>query len=385
MPAVDKNTISLLRDFIQKGDEEQAKQLADELLENRPDDRYSYVTMAYYYHSVKQTDETLHWLEKAIEQNPEDESIFEIFVGLYDDVDDRDKLAGVVATGRKLYPNNALFHAQHAELQRDESPQQAKKSLEEALRLEPENDYYIGAYALLLYQMEETEKAERYERLSLHYNPNNSWMLLQFAWVAYQLKNFKKAKELIDEAIRIDPHNEDVQDMYQTIVPSTNGFIRTTLEVSYVIGKCIAYPATFIWKASNEQVAHRTLFIVVFILELLVLHVLLGKYLYILLGVYIAMMYIGSKVKKSVLKKVVFEDVDPANNHPRFKDHVLAMQEVEDQFIVVAGIQVERTQLHEVTHQENDWLEKEWPKEYNRWARYATVAVFMGALVLRFM
>ncbi len=385
MPDLNEHTLSLLQTLIQQGDEERAKQVADELLDPQPDDMYSQLALAYYYRFIDESEKTLHWLKKTIEQDPEDENALEIIVGLFNGIDEQDKLMDIVQKGRTFYPNNALFHAQYAELHRDEHPHKAKKALESALHLEPKNDYYLGAYTLLLYQMEETEAAKKHERLSLHYNPHNSWMLLQFAWIAYQLKNFKKAKTLIDEAIRIDPHNEDVQDMYKTIVPSTNGFIRTTLEVSYVIGKCIAYPATFIWKASNEQIAHRTLFFVSFILEMILLYALLGTYLFVLLGAYLVMMYIGSKVKKSILEKVVLEDINPADNHPCFKNHVLSIQEVEDRFMSVASIQMEFPSLNEVTHQENDWLEKEWPKEYNRWARYATVVIFIIVLVLRFI
>lgn len=302
--------VSLIRYYIEKGEPERAKEIAEEQLQNEPEDRLSYILMAYYYNLLGQKVETLYWVKETMKRDPEDESILESAISLLDSIEHRDILKDTIETGLRLYPNNAFFHIHYAEMYRTENREQSKESFEEAIRLDPENDLYLGSYALFLYQMKDAKKAEKYEQLSLQYNPENSQMLLQFAWFAYQMKKFKKAQFLIDEALRIDPNDALIREYYEKIYPSRNGFIRATAEMKRILAIIFVYPAHLLWKLSKDKIYFGFILFPVLLLEFIGLHFLLGKNLYIALGIYFIILFISSKIKKSMLHKIGITDSD---------------------------------------------------------------------------
>lgn len=305
--------IDLVKLHIQKGESDRSKALAEEIIREYPEDFHGYVLMLYHYYLLDQKKEVHFWMEETLSKFPEDEGILEMVIYLYERYPDDDKVRReLIKTGLRLYPNNHFFHAQYAAINdKADNTDQALASYEEAIRLDPHNATYLGKYAVLLYQMNQPAKGEKYERLSLQEDPYSTYMLVNFAWIAYQLRRYKKAQFLIDEAMRIEPNEEYVREYYKIIYPTRNIFVRTKAQLNSFLSDIFKYPSLFFFKLFRERVPKYIIAWVVILIEIVGLYIISGKKLFsIIVGTYFLILFISSKISKSMLKNIGFTSTE---------------------------------------------------------------------------
>ena len=418
------NRVGLIKLYIKKGEIEKSKEQAEEVLRNNPESIPGYLLMTWHYYMLQQGEDALHWVDETLKRDPEDENALELAVLTYQDFHaDEDKVRELIKVGLRLYPDNHLFHAKFAQMNRMINMEQTLASYQEAIRLSPRNDTYLGNYAMLLYQNRKFEEAEKYERLALEANPEHSMNLLNFAWIAFQLRKFKKAQTLIDEAIRLEPEDELIRKHYKKIHPTKNAFIRTKMEINILLLKAVGYPAGFIWKLFKEKISYKLLFFIILALELGGLFVLLGKNTFIIFGAHILLLITSSKLSKSMLKKAGFTDdeeklmkrkVDENQKSalkelenilgkdpvlPKREHAPLSSSELETRLSQIwdstniAEI-MENTEVNDVSEFQQDLqtsptsvpeqLPIEWPKEQRRWPIIIIIVAMVLSMIGRF-
>ena len=298
------NKVHLIALYIQKGETERSKEEAEASIWSNPEDSAGYVLMAYHYYLLQQNEDALLWMNEAIRRAPEDEDILEMAVKMYEELeDDEQKTRELIETALRLYPDNHFFHAEFAVINQTTDIQQSLASLQEAIRLSPENDEYLGNYAILLHITRNYKEAEKYEQYALQADPENVKNLLHFAESAFERKKYKKAQMLIDQAIRLAPDNERVLDSYRNIYPSKSIFIRMQREMNEWLFKIWLYPSYWISRLLKEKVSTGFLSIIVLFAEAAGLIALLGLNAWIFAGVYIVFLFFCSRLSKSMLKK----------------------------------------------------------------------------------
>lgn len=426
-----KSKASLIQFYLQKGDEERSRAVAEEIIRDNPEDFRGYLLMSYHYYLLKQQEKTLDWIDEALIKGPEEELAIEFALEVYLEFQvNEEKRKELIERGLRIYPSNHFFHQQNAEINKTVNSEQALASYQEAIRLDPFNDQYLGDYSILLYGMNHLEEAEKYEQLTLEANPENSIMLLNFAWIAYQLKRYKKAQMLMDEAIRINPENESIREHFKKIYPTRSSFVRAKIGMNDNLVKLLRYPTVFIWRLFRERIEILFIFAIILLGVLGGLYLISGKSLFIILGMYFLILFISSRISKSMLKKVGFTQAEVKNIKKRTKatqkaalkemktevakgnesaslrNTTLSSDELEDQLSKIWNSEnistikeqtKEKTTLsnqrtiehHSQTETKQKELEELHPtppatkpmKEYSRWPSY----LMIGALILGFM
>lgn len=80
--------------------------------------------------------------------------------------------------------------------------EKSDKSYEDALTINPNNDYVLNNYAYFLsLRKANLERAEQMAALVVKNHPNNSSYLDTYAWVLYQESKFKEAKKVMEKAM----------------------------------------------------------------------------------------------------------------------------------------------------------------------------------------
>lgn len=423
-----KTQADLISFYLKRGEIEKSRAIAEEVIRNHPDDFHGYLLMVQHYSLLNQKDDVLHWLDEALQRNPEAEIVLEMALTMYQVflVDDQ-KRKDLIETGLQLYPHNHFFHAQHAEINKQENSEQAIASYQEAIRLDPHNDEYLGNYAVYLYQLGNMEEAKKYEQSSLQANPENIQMLLHFAWIAYQLRQYKKAQMLIDDAMRIDPTNKVVREYYQKIYPTKNAFIRAKTGLNHFLIQLWKLPTRWIYRLTKEKVHPVLIMLCVIQLELAGFYLLAGKQLFFIIGgVYLCIFFISSMISRAMLRQIGFTDTEEVsmakqasmlqqsaltemkeeiyqNNQSQSTAHErLSSDELAKQLAKIWGsteiasiqqetvsgtdrIVTDKTTIQEPGHDPNDRqsVGQKWPKEYHRWPFYVMLASVILSILIR--
>lgn len=305
------NTLKLIEFYIGKGEKEKAEAEAKMVIRNEPEEPDGYLLLAFYYFYLQESVNANHWIDEALHKEPESEWVLLNVLYMYQDlVCDEDRRKELIELGLRLYPMNPAFHAHYAKINEAVNVEQAKASYEEAIRLNPFNERFLTNYALLLYRLGDWEEAEKYERLALEQNPEDSEGLAFYASIALERRKYKKAQWLIDEAIRIDPDNPRIRELYKEIHPTKSRLVRSKREIKQLFVKMWAYPANFLWRFFKEKVPFLWIAITVMVIEFYSLLILLRGSLLLLIIAYLLLSLASSYVTKTMLKKAGLLDID---------------------------------------------------------------------------
>ncbi len=305
------NTLKLIELYIGKGEKEKAEAEAKMATRNEPEEPDGYLLLAFYYFYLQESVNANHWIEEALYKDPESEWVLLNVLYMYQDlVCDEDRRKELIELGLQLYPTNPAFHAHYAKINEAVNVEQAKVSYEEAIRLNPFNERFLTNYALLLYRLGDWKEAEKYERLALEQNPEDSEGLAFYASIALERRKYKKAQWLIDEAIRINPNNPRIRELYKEIHPTKSRLVRSKREIKQLFVKMWAYPANFLWRFFKEKVPFLWIAIIVIVIEFYSLLIVLRGGLLLVIIVYLLLSFTSSYVTKTMLKKVGLLGID---------------------------------------------------------------------------
>ncbi len=304
--------INLILFYIRNGEIEKSKEVASEMIKDDPEAPFGYMLMAVHYFRLQQAEDAFLWVDEMLQRAPEDEFVLMTAASLFEEFPydgTMTKRRELIEIGLRLYPENSYFHAEHALLHSDDI-EQASKSFQEAIRLKPHDDVYLGNYAIFLYQTKKLKEAEKYEELALQANPENRNNLVDFAWISFQRRKYKRAQTLIDQAMRLDPSDPNIRECYKKIYPTKNILVRAKTELNHILLRCWAYPAIKLHDLFKQSIHFRLLAIIVMLMELGGLFALLGKNFFFIIGGYILLLLLSKNTTKSMLKTAGLTDAE---------------------------------------------------------------------------
>lgn len=411
--------VDLIKSYIKNGEIDLSRRQAEEVIGNLPEDYPGYLLMAYHYYTLKQPDDVVIWINEALRRAPEDEDVLTLAILMYDDLKvEEAKRKELIEIGLRLFPQSHYLHSKYALLP-SITLEQGLASLQEAIRLSPQNEEYLRYYSMAMFNIENWEEQEKYEQLALQANPENTKNLLEFAWAAYERKKYKKAQMLIEEAMRLDPNDPTIREYYKKIYPTKNGFIRAKREITLLLTKIWAAPVQFIWKFTEDKISFRLLAVIVFLLELAGSYALLRNNLFIIMGVFFLILFICSKIAKSMLKKAGFTESEEAAMQKKTKatqktalkemrkelaknqeqpiqtQAALSANELEEKLSQIWGSAdidaiKEKTVVKDIAPQPVPAVQLEettvdWPKEYKKWPAYCLMLGIVLSSMVRFI
>ncbi|MCK0469871.1 lipopolysaccharide assembly protein LapB [Halalkalibacter sp. APA_J-10(15)] len=302
--------VRLIKLYINNGEIERSKDLAEEAIRDEPESYVGYSLMAYHYHCLNEFEEVLKWTDETLNRAPENEHALEVVLRFYPKLpENAQKCKEIAETGLRLNPNNHTFLFHYAIVILFEDQEKGLELLNETIRLQPENDFYLGTYTNILFQLGRNKEAEKYEQLALQANPENSNNLLDFAWYAFQLKKYKKAQALIAEAIRIEPEDRNIRRYYQIIYPSKHPFVRLRFDFNSILKKPLIRISTWIWTLFKQKPPFWTVFLSVLFLSIIGLYFLLGRNIFIItMSIYLSFIFISYRISRSLLKETGITD-----------------------------------------------------------------------------
>lgn len=306
-----RGIVHLIEHFIRMGETEKSREQAVEIIQQNPESPYGYLLMSYHYLLLKELDKVETYCREALQRGPEDEHALEFATIIYESINfNVEKRRELVENALRLYPENDYFHAHYAKLNRYYNVEQALSSFQEAIRLSPHNAEHLAEYALYLYQLKKKKDAEHYEQLAIQANPEHPSNLMHFAWVAYENKKYKKAQYLISDAMRLDPNDPNIREYYKKIYPIKHPLIRATREINQFLYLCWIFPSGLILRLLMGKVNWVFLSILTLIIELVGLTFLLGKNMFMVLGLYILLLITSRQTRKSMLKTAGLTDAE---------------------------------------------------------------------------
>lgn len=297
--------------YIQKGEFDRAKNFAFEVIQADTEEFDGYLLMATLYNSMGERDLTLEWINETLQIAPENESVLIVVISIYNELNDDElkmKMKELVELGLRLYPENGFFHNQYAIINQDTNIDVALASYEEAIRLIPQNDKALADYAHFLYENGRLSRAQKYEQLALQANSGNAETFCSFAKVAFEMRRYKKAQSLIQEATRLDSTNPEILEWYKKIYPTKNVFIRLKNDIDHYVSICYVKPSVFLYNLFKQKISVSIIFVFICVLEFIGLCLLFRGNLLVLIGIYLIINFICSKIAKLMLNKVDFID-----------------------------------------------------------------------------
>gem|GEM_PF-5913810 len=88
----------------------------------------------------------------------------------------------------------------------------AKEALEKAVKLDPENAFFLACQGINLYYQDELEKAEAFFEKALEMDSSIPWILFNYGLLSQKQGNLEKAEELFLKALKLFPDYVEVID-----------------------------------------------------------------------------------------------------------------------------------------------------------------------------
>lgn len=304
---------------------EQCREQAEALIQIKPEEPIGYLLMAQYSYFVQIHEDVLTWCEEALLRGPEDLRVLVTVTALHQSIQcDKEKRMELVETGLRLYPYHEFFHIHYAILHEGVDNEQAKASYEEAIRLNPHHEQYLGWYATFLHDIGQSKEAEQLEKLALQEDPENEQNLFRFAIKAYENRKYQKAQMLMEKAISQNPNSYWMREYYKEIYPSKNKIVRAKLQLDHALLKIWKYPSEILRKLLFEKIPLEYCMLFVLILGFVGMMSLFGVYTLIAATGYILLLIISVIISNSMLHAVGITDEEEIKMKRKVKSTQLA-------------------------------------------------------------
>lgn len=225
--------------WLKLGNVERAKEEAEWMIQDDPEDASGYLCLAYvYYYGLQEVEESIKNLEEALRIDHADDTILLVALEIFCGQKNMEKMKELAEVGMKNYPENAKFHVYMGQV--NLSAKRVVEGLacyEKAMELDPENETYVASYAVLLqyHFPKRREESLKAEKRALELNPENVDNLLNFALFAKEKGNFKKARMLAEVAMKLEPNNKDVNKIYRDTIATKHKFCAFTASFSHLL------------------------------------------------------------------------------------------------------------------------------------------------------
>ncbi|KYG29562.1 tetratricopeptide repeat protein [Alkalihalobacillus trypoxylicola] len=303
-----RGKVNLIKLYHSRGESDRAKAEAEEVIRDTPESPIGYALMTFHYQHLNQEEEIFYWLHESLRVGPESDISIGLALKIYRlyqyNVQARKELLDIAL---RLYPNEHDFHIEAAYLYIFLLDfKKADMHFEEAIKLQPHNAEYLGFYTVFLhYHLKDKQKARTYEQLAFQADPNHN--LLRFAELAYEENKFNKARLFVENAMEINPEDENVRYSYEKIYPTINRFVRFKHRLNRFLIPVVRIPSSWIFKLSKGK---WNIPMIVLLIEIISMYLIFKNHFLVIFGLFLLLSIASMTISQKVLKKAGFSKHD---------------------------------------------------------------------------
>ncbi|MCY9515454.1 tetratricopeptide repeat protein [Paenibacillus apiarius] len=205
------------------------------------------MSLAAMVHKHVAPDKALHWAAEALRRDIYQPDAWRVRMSVYYD---RGEWSAFETAARQLAivapddPTPHLLLAQHQ--MRRGALEQALLSLERCIAIEPAGIAY-ATYSYVLAQLERVPESKEAERKALEMNEEHAYTLMQLAWAADQRGEHDHSLKFMEEAVRLDPGDQQVREEYMDALQKTHLWFRLVWWPAQLFQKLQPFILLIIW------------------------------------------------------------------------------------------------------------------------------------------
>lgn len=243
------NAINEINYFIEINRFETAVSKLNELLSSSPNDGYFLFLMAFCHYRLEKYGDALNYCSESLKNGYYLESSHALFGQIYLEVGKYREAEEAFLKVLSINAQNAGIMAAYGYLLiLTGFNKKGDLLLQEALRLEPENEYVLIYKSLSLFENRKGKAGEQEEVLkSLMINSNSEIRkLIHLGLHNYYEDNYKEAKENLRQAYILDPTDENLLNLLKTVEKDSHLFFRPLRWIDRIGGPAVMWIAFII-------------------------------------------------------------------------------------------------------------------------------------------
>lgn len=184
---------------------DEAYDVLKDLLEDNPQNADLYGFTASVLSELERPKESVELIDTALEKFPDQKPKFLFLKGVYQEkAGDRDGCIKTMQTVIKIAPNNpdALNYLGYLYAETGEKLDEAETLIKRALKIKPDNGFYLDSLAWVFYQKKEYDKALKLLELAIAKEPEEGVIMEHFGDIYQALKKLDQTKDYYEKALK---------------------------------------------------------------------------------------------------------------------------------------------------------------------------------------
>ncbi|WP_051506933.1 tetratricopeptide repeat protein [Saccharibacillus sacchari] len=200
---------------------------AGEWLGEEPEAAAPYNALTLAYIKLNELDKALDCTGQALRIDPNDEDAWFLRAVIFYSTGKWPQMEEAARTALTINPYRAHLHYLLANRHNKHGKfELAKSSIEQALNIDTENGLYYSLYSYILANLLQFEASVENAEIALRKDVENSQTFLYLGWAADRRGDAKTAKTMMEQAIRIDPDDEQIRNEYMEALQKNYWFYR---------------------------------------------------------------------------------------------------------------------------------------------------------------
>lgn len=209
------------------GKDKEALAEAGEWLREEPETTGPYNALALAYLNTGDIDRALECTDQSLRIDPDNGDGWFLRAVTYYAANRWKQMQEAAEEGLRIDPYRAHLHYLLANMHNKQGKfEQARSSIEQALEIDTENGLYYALYSYVLANCLRFDDSEKAAQTALHKDVERSQTFLYLGWAADRRGDAKTAKSMMEQAIRLDPDDEQMRTEYMEALQKNFWFYR---------------------------------------------------------------------------------------------------------------------------------------------------------------
>ncbi|WP_322924162.1 tetratricopeptide repeat protein [Paenibacillus campi] len=194
---------------------EEALRETGEWLREAPETPAPYNALATIYMNMEKYEQALDSTAQALRIEPDNEDAWVLRAFVYYDQRNWTLMQQAVEEGLRINPYRAhLYYLLSNMYNMQGKFQQAQEQIKEALRFVPRSGVYLALYSYVLANLGNKQASQDVALEALQADLEHAQTFMYLGWAAQQRGDAKTAKQMMEQAIRLEPNNEQIRTEY---------------------------------------------------------------------------------------------------------------------------------------------------------------------------
>lgn len=196
-----------------------AQKTLDEVKQAYPNHKEFYILQIYAFEQQKKYTQALSWIEQALQKWPKDKEILYRKAIILENQNQRQKSLELMEKIISLYPDYdpALNFVGYVLAEEGKDLNRAKLLIETALKMSPNNGYYLDSLAWVYFKLKELDKAWEYIQKAVSFTADDPTIWQHYGDIARSLNLKKEAIRGYKQSLKLNPHNLELKKLLQKL------------------------------------------------------------------------------------------------------------------------------------------------------------------------